>query len=113
MRQLSVKPYTVTMPRPNATGDVVATAIEFDVKGSIIVVLFGAGVNGRALLKRESLAKKIETAKTTALLEEEEYQTVFGAFRAWERFGRHEVELLRRIEEAPTVAVRPAKGART
>jgi hypothetical protein len=113
MRQISVKPYSVQMPHPDATtGTLVAKTVAFDVRGSMIAVLFGAGVNGRELLKRESLAKKIETAKATVLLEEEEYQTLLTAFRAWERFGRHEVELLRRIEEAPTVSVRPAKGAR-
>lgn len=112
MRQLNLKPYNVSVPQPSKTapGSVESVDVPFDVTRSIVAVLFGAGVDGRELLKRDSLAKKIEGAKAkSVLLEEEEYQTVLSAFRAWKTFGRNEVELINRIENAPTVNVRPAK----
>jgi len=107
MRRIDLSQYTVSIQRPDpATGTVRTEDVRFDVGHSITTILFGQGVDGRELLKRDAIAKKIEAAGAEdVLLEEEEYQTVLNAFRAWKTFSRHEVEMLRRIENAPQVNV--------
>lgn len=111
MRTISLTPYTIKNPeRDEKTGVVSMVERPFDVKQSLVNVLFGQGANGRELIKRDAIARKIETTKgAKVLLEEEEYQTLLGAFRAWQTFSRNEVELINRVEEAPVVPVRPDK----
>ncbi len=108
MRSISLKAYTVQSLQPDPKNPTVAvkTDVDFDVKGSMVTVLYGRGVEGRELLKRHSIAQKIEKGTFTVLLEEEEYQTLLAAFRAWPAFGRNEVELIQRVEEAEKVAVK-------
>lgn len=111
MRRLDMTPYpvTATFPDPDKPGAVKTESKPFDVTGSVVTVLFGRGADGRELLKRDAIAKKIEAAKgKKALLEEEEYQTLLTAFRDWKTFTRYEVELIRRIEDAPQVQVSDA-----
>lgn len=103
MRRIDLTPYMVSAPvYDQATKTVKTVENPFDVKTSLVNILFGQGVNGRELLKRDSIAKKIESGKTTVSLEEEEWRTLQSAFQAWQTFTRHEVELIRRVEEAET-----------
>ena len=112
MRRIDLAPYPVsaTFPDPDKPGSVKTVSQPFDVTGSVVTVLFGRGADGRELLKRDGIAKKIEAAKGKAvLLEEEEYQTLLAAFRDWKTFTRYEVELIRRVEDAPKVEVGETK----
>jgi hypothetical protein len=112
MRRLDLMPYHVLLTRPDPDRPTVLTKVEtpFDVPGSLVGVLFGKGADGRELLRRDAIAKKIESGGRTVLLEEQEYQTLLQAFRGWETFGRHDVELIRRVEEAETVTVADIPG---
>lgn len=114
MRRLDLTPYMVQIPQPDPTipGAVLKRDVPFDVPGSLVAVLFGKGADGRELLRRDAIAKKIESGRDAVLLEEQEYQTLLQAFRAWETFSRNDVELIRRVEEAPTVDVAAVAGGR-
>lgn len=111
MRRLNITPYKVAVPDPSKPGTTVE--VPFDVKGSMITVLFGKGVEGRQLLKCAAIAKKIEGATgASVLMEEADYRILEAAFVAWPTFTRNEVELFSRVQDAPIVPVKEAKGLR-
>jgi len=59
------------------------------------------GLSGAELVKQNILAVKIETCKTDdILIEEDEYQRIKKAFDVFKGFGRNDVELVTRIQEA-------------
>ena len=112
MRRLDLSPYTVTIKvqDPAAPGNIIDEPKPYDVKGSIVNVLFAGGAEGRVLLKKDAVAQKIEAADDTVLLEDAEFKLIEEAFQAWKRFGRNEVELVRRIEDAERVNLRDVKA---
>lgn len=84
----------------------------YDVKGSLIEVLFAPDLRLAALetLERDDLARKIKDwPDDTLLLEETEYQKVKSGLESLRGFGRNDVEFIRRVEQAPEVAVKQTK----
>jgi hypothetical protein len=85
--------------------------VPYGVRDSIADLLFHPDLrlNGSALIRNNVLATKVMTAEgDTVLLEEAEYQTLRGACETVRGLGRNEVELVRRILDAPEVKVEEA-----
>ena len=90
-----------TVPYPTSTGS-------WDVRGSIIATLFNEKVDARELLRRDELARQIESqAGDSLLLEDADYAKVVSGLNATDLkpFGREVVEFVRRVLDAPTVEV--------
>lgn len=112
MRRLNLAPYTITVQQPSATVPGTTENVEkpYAVRESIVNVLFAGGHEGRALLKCDAVAQKIEAAdEGSVLLEDAEFKLIETAFDAWKRFGRNEVELVRRVQDAERVNLRDVK----
>ena len=62
-------------------------------------------LSARDLLTQAALVEKIETAGDTVLLEDAEYARVKKAFETITGYGRADIPLVRRVMEAPDVAV--------
>lgn len=87
----------------------------FDIKGSLINILFFQVDNPRELLLREELAKKIELAGDELLLEDSDWQKcVVGITESMRAkvidTSRIQVEFVRRIISAPDVDVTKLKA---
>lgn len=109
MRSLLLTNYPITIKRPDPKnpGAIVNTTADYDVRESLVAILFADGCTGREVLKRDAIATKIETEPTdTVLLEDAEFAVIEKAFAAWTRFSRNESELIKRIDNAPTVNLR-------
>ena len=77
---------------------------DYDVKGSIINVLFTLRVSGKeAWEKRDPLAKKLKVHNGHILLETDEYEMLLKAFEQFQGAGKNEEELLKRVFEAEEV----------
>lgn len=86
---------------------------DYDVKGSMINVLFTLRISGReAWEKRDPLAKKIKIHDGEVLLEADEYAMLLKAFEGFQGAGRNEEELLKRIFEAEEVEMEEKKEAK-
>jgi len=89
--------------------------VPYDVKKSIenILLATGQATNQKlpmsALLRNAKLAQKILDAKDSVLLDENEFRLVKASFDAFQAFGKNEVELCKRIDEAKTVEVKEKK----
>lgn len=104
MRKLDLSSYPVTVRRPDGTTE----QQPYDVRDILADISFlpAQGCKKVELFKREKLAKKIAEAPTeTILLEETEWQRLNDALDHVGGLGRQEVELVRRIVEAPVVEV--------
>lgn len=80
----------------------------FDIRTSLVAVLFNEKVEPRELLKRDALATRIEHADSdTLLLEETDWSKVVGGLQATDLrpHGRDVVEFVRRVLDAPVVDV--------
>jgi len=83
---------------------------DYDVKGSIINVLFALSVSGReAWEKRDPLCKKIQIHSGHVFLDKDEYEMLLRAFNKLSNPGRNEEELLKRIFEAEEVEMEEKK----
>jgi hypothetical protein len=60
----------------------------------------------RELFENDKVAQKINVAQDSVLLEEAEYQKLKHAFETIKGFGKEDVELVRRVMEAPEVEVK-------
>ena len=108
MRKIDLKPYPVRMF--DAEGK--QTQIPYNIRDSIVSILLASGpattqrLGPAELLKHNAIGEKILDAKDDELLlEEDEYQRLKRAFDAFTGYGRAEVEMVRRILEAPEVEV--------
>ncbi len=87
--------------------------LPYEVKDSIVGLLFHPELKlgGMELLKQNELAGKILNSEDPdVLLEEAEYEQIKRAINVVKGFGRNEVELVRRILEAPKVEVEAKKA---
>ena len=114
MRKLNLKDYMVKVRAPDQMnpGKVIEGEYPYRVKDSILNLLFipALQLNGAELVKQNVLAMKLEQCKEDEiLLEDEEYQRIKKAVDAFKGFGRNDVELITRINEAKVVEVEPKK----
>jgi hypothetical protein len=106
MKHINIKPYGTTVKTPE--GD---KTIPYDVKGSLAAIIFHPAlkIDGREAIIRDKLATKIETTEGNDLyLEESDYNKITAALNVVERFGRADVEFLKRINDAENVDIEKA-----
>lgn len=104
MRRLEVSNYTVRIR--SEKGEWVD--MPYEVKDSLAELILSRDLRlaGRQLLKNDDLARKIlGCLDGTVLLEEEEWNSLIHAAETVQSLGRPDVELIRRIFEAPKVEV--------
>lgn len=103
MKELDLTPYEV----PGIPGKV-------DPKTALGNMLYRPELklSARDLLAQAALVEKIETAGDSVLLEDAEYARVKKAFETVTGYGRGDLPLVRRVLEAPDVAVEKAKPAK-
>ena len=111
MRRLNLKNYTVKIKAPDQMnpGQVIEGEYPYHFKDSVLNLLFNPDLqlNGAKLVKQNVLAMKLEQCKEDEiLLEDEEYQRIKEAVVTFRGFGRNDVELVTRINEAEKVEVK-------
>ena len=111
MRKLNLKDYTVKtrVPDQMKLGKFVDAEFPYPFKDSILNLLFAPvlQLNGAELVKQNVLAMKLEQCKEDEiLLEDEEYSRIKKAIDTFQGFGKNDVELVTRINEAEVVEVK-------
>ena len=112
MRKLILKDYMVTGKVRGGDGNPVDITAPYHVKDSILNLMFipNLQLNGAELVKQNVLAMKLEQCKEDViLLEDEEYNRIKRAVDTFQGFGRNDVELVTRINDAEVVEVEPRK----
>ena len=114
MRKLNLKNYMVKIKAPDQMnpGKVIEGERPYQVKDSILNLLFvpALQLSGAELVKQNVLAMKLENCKEDEiLLEDAEYSRIKRAIDTFKGFGRNDVELVTRINEAEVVEVEPKK----
>jgi hypothetical protein len=96
MRKISLTPYKC----PDGQ--------DYKLKESIVNLLFAPQLRlgARAAIENDLIARKVEAANGSVLLEEAEYEKVRAAIETFEGYSRNDLEFVRRVLEAETVAVR-------
>jgi hypothetical protein len=109
LRVINLAPYTIEKQRIDDAGNVIKETEPFNVRQGIGVVLYGmAGLKPLELLTRDALAQKIDKHPADEIaLDDAEYALLNTCVLAFDKFGRHDVELVKRILSAPPVAVEP------
>ncbi len=110
MRKLNLKDYTVKMTVPDKLnpGMMIDAELPYHFKDSILNLLFTPDLqlSGAELVKQNVLAMKLEQCKEDEiLLEDAEYSRIKLAVDTFKGFGRNDVELVTRINEAGEVEV--------
>ena len=102
MRKIDLSDYTV-----NTLTEQGEKPFPYSVKQSIEIALYHPDLklNFRDLLENDRVAQKIKQANGSVLLEETEYSRVKVAFENIQGFRREDVELVKRVIEAPEVEV--------
>lgn len=86
--------------------------VPYDVKGSLISLLFNRQLNlsAQRLLDMDDLGRKIRDCKDEEiLLEEDDYLKIKQAVDAFNNYGERDIELVRRVSNAPQVEVEEKK----
>ena len=112
MRKISFENYNVPVQTPEGE----KRDIPYEVKDSIVSLLFHPDLklSGMELLKQNELAGKILHSEDPEILfEEAEYNKIKQAINVVTGYGRNEVELVRRVLEAPEVEVEAKKALKT
>ena len=114
MRKLNLKDYTVKVKMPDQMnpGKEIEAEIPYPFMTSLLNLLFirELQLSGAELVKQNVLAMKLEQCKDDEiLLEDEEYNRIKRAIDTFKGFGRNDVELVTRINEAEVVEVEPKK----
>ena len=114
MRKLNLRDYTVKVKVPDKMnpGQEIDAEFPYRFKDSVLNLLFTKELqlSGAELVKQNVLAMKLEQCKEDSiLLEEDEYQRIKKAVEVFKGFGRNDVELVTRINEAEVVEVEPKK----
>ena len=112
MRKINLKDYIVKVKAPDKMnpGQEIDVEFPYHFKDSILNLLFirDLQLNGAELVKQNVLAMKLEQCKEDEiLLENEEYIRIKQAIDVFKGFGRNDVELVTRINEAEVVEVKP------
>lgn len=109
MKELNIEPYPINIIRRNeTTGQIEPDVGNYDVKGSLIGLLFNRDLqlNARDLLERDPLGRKIAHAEgPTLLLEEKEYEILKKAVDTFKGYSHNDIQLVRRVYEAKPVEV--------
>jgi len=110
MRKIKLADYMVKVKAPDQMnpGKIIEGEYPYRVKDSILNLMFipSLQLNGAELVKQNVLAMKLEQCKEDViLLEDEEYNRIKRAIDTFKGFGRNDVELVTRINEAEVVAV--------
>lgn len=107
MRKINLEPYMVEVQ----TDGNITKMVPFQVRESIATMLFhpSLDLDGREVILRDKLAKKIEEAGDEILLEEVDYSKIKMAFESVKGIQRNAVELLERIFDAEQVEVEEKK----
>jgi len=102
MRKIDLSDYTV-----NTLTEQGEKPFPYSVKQSIEIALYHPDLklNFRDLLENDRVAQKIKQANGFILLEESEYLRVRLAFESIKGFRKEDVELVKRVIEAPEVEV--------
>ncbi len=105
MRKLNLKDYTVKMKVPDKMnpGQQIDIEMPYHFKDSILNLLFipDLQLGGAELVKQNVLAMKLEQCKEDEiLLEDAEYNRIKMAVDTYKGFGRNDVELVTRVNEA-------------
>ena len=105
MRKIDLTPYQIEVGEPGNT-----RKIPYDVKKSLSMVLYSPELKltARELLDNDILARKIESADGSILLEESEYDRVSRAIDSVHGFDKQDVELVRRVVESKEIKVKEA-----
>lgn len=83
----------------------------FDVRASLVNILFAEKLGALEVLKRGEIAKAVEEEPSdTLLLEDADYEILKGAVSKFPEYGRPHVEFVRRVLEAEKVKVTAVKG---
>ena len=111
MRKLNMANYIVKLRVPDQMnpGQMIDAELPYGVKDSILNLMFipDLHLNGAELVKQNVLAMKLEQCKEDEIqLEDEEYQRIKKAVDTFKGFGRNDVELVTRINEAEVVEVK-------
>lgn len=107
MRKIDLNPYNVETNGKDKDGNPIV--LPYEVQESIINALYSSELHLGAmeLLNNDRLAQKIKSGdKLSLLLEEEEYSRLRRAFESIHNYSRDDVELVRRVMEAPDVPVK-------
>ncbi len=102
MRRLDLTNYTVMVPGPEGP-----VPEPFQVRESIVNVLFAQErLDAAELLRRDRLGERILGQPGDSLLiEEADFQKIKASFEGFKGFRRIDVELVKRVLEAPEVQV--------
>ena len=82
--------------------------IPYDVKESVVSGMYHSELRlgARELFDNDRVAQKINSAHGHVLLEEADYQKVKTAFETIKGFRKEDLELVRRVLDAPEVTVK-------
>lgn len=108
MKKINLKEYEIEVKLSNGE----SKKIPYNVRETLVSLLFHPDMKlgGRDLLIAQKLATKIEDCKEDEiLLEAVDFEKLSRAFDTFKGFGRNEVELVKRILEAPDVEVTEKK----
>jgi len=108
MRKLNLKNYMVKVRAPDQMkpGQIIEAEFPYDFKTSILNLLFipDLQLSGAELVRQNMLAVKLENCTEGEIeLEDEEYQRLKKAIDTFKGFGRNDVELVTRINDAGKV----------
>ena len=106
MFRIDVTDYKTTAKTPDGK----PVEVPYGVRDSMATVLLNPQqkLNGTALLRSNMIAEKILKAGESVLLEDAEYQTLRNSADTTVGFDRQDVELVRRIMDAPRIEVKEA-----
>ena len=110
MRKLELKDYVSHTKRPDPFGKMLDIQTPYYVRDSINTILFNPALQltSAELVKQNVLAMKLESCKEdTILLEDAEYDRIKKALDIFKGWGRADVELVLRINDAEVVEVKP------
>lgn len=108
MRQINLANYSVRLR--DEAGEY--KDVPYEVKDALVEILFARslGLSGAEILERDDLAHKIiDCVDGKVLLEEDEWSKFVTAINTIKGLGRTDVELVRRITEAPKIEVEEKK----
>ncbi len=121
MRRIDLTPYKINAPANGKSEEKLSQLLglpeeapkaeadaDYDVRGSIVEILFHPDLQlgATALLDRDTLARKVnDWPDKDLLLEEADYKKVLAAVEVLKGLTRHDVEFIRRVLNAPEVAV--------
>lgn len=100
MKTLNIAPYDMPAPASITEGVLKTGGTQpYPIKDSLVNILFAQpGLKARDLLRRDDIARKVLNADSDELtLEDAEFDQLKAAVEQLEGYGRHDVELVRRV----------------